>query len=160
MLAGLLVWEPLDAIFCKVGKPEPHLHSYVNNEYQKWPIALTFFIPQVRGFLFVSLSYYYLTIDISVALTASEPDPTSTLVVTAIRSPGTTNSIQEGPRPSHTTNGATASLLNGSSRISRSSSTSIHRQAQQEEKSEFHRETTPLLLPWSKRWRSGVWILF
>ena len=157
MLAGLLVREPLDAIFCKVGKPEPHLHSYVNNEYQKWPIALTFFIPQVRGFLFVSLSYYYLTIDISVALTASEPDPTSTLVVTAIRSPGTTNSIQGvGPRPSHTTNGATASLLNGSSRISRSSSTSIHRQAQQEEKSEFHRETTPLLLPWSKRWRSGV----
>ncbi|XP_019853312.1 PREDICTED: uncharacterized protein LOC109582794 isoform X2 [Amphimedon queenslandica] len=93
----------------------------------------------------------------TMALTASEPDPaSSTLVVTTIRSPGI--SIQgEGPRSSHATNGATPSLVNGSSSISRSPSTSIHGQAQQEENAALHRETTPLLrvdLTGFRGWRS------
>ena len=78
---------------------------------------------------------------------SEKPHPTSSQMVLSTN-PRT--SIQrEGTGSGHDTNGPSNC---------RSTSTSVHGQAQQEENSEFLSETTPLL-PRLRRWTSGMYIV-
>ena len=117
--------------------------------------------PTSKG-IFCCFAHLFLMIDVSEPQAASEPHPTSSKMVL----PGTpiTSLQEEGTLSGHVTNGAHPNLINGPSSLSRlplvspRPCMSTHGQAQQEKNSKFLNENTPLL-PGSRRWTTGMYIV-